>query len=124
MNYTSRQYAAALFDALADKEPAQRREILTQFLKTLDKNHDSHSLKRILVDYEKVFLKKQGMRKVDIESASPITEVVRTEIEKTLGKKILLTEKVNPELIAGLTLLVDDTAFIDASARTQINTLL
>ncbi len=123
MKHSPRQYAEALYLALDGKAPARRAEILKNFMKVLDKNHDSNLAKRILIDFEKVTLAKEGVKKVDIESASPLTESVRKDIETKLGGKVLMTEKVNPELIAGLTILVNDSRFIDASARTQINNI-
>jgi F0F1-type ATP synthase delta subunit len=123
MIHTSRQYAESLFGALEHKAPEARREILKNLLRVLDKNHDSSLLKRILIDFEKVTLHKEGMRKVEVESVSPLSEQVKKDIQATLGSDVVITEKINEELVAGMTILVDDSLFIDASARAQINSI-
>ena len=124
MTHSSTHYAEALYEALHGKVGKARTAILDQFLTTLFKNHQLHQLHKILAHYEKVFLKKNSLRKVDVESASPLSAAVRKEIQRSIGGEILLTETVNPGLIAGMTILVDDSTYIDASARTHINNLL
>jgi F0F1-type ATP synthase delta subunit len=123
MTHTPRHYALALFEALYGKNANARQRILSEFMTVLNKNHQHHLVNQILVQYEKVFLIKNNIRKVDIESVSPISETLRDEIEKIMKGKILLTETIRPELIAGMTLTIDDTFYIDASARTEINNL-
>jgi F0F1-type ATP synthase delta subunit len=123
MNHTPRQYAEALYRALEGKDAAARGDVLKNFLRVLDRNHDSNLLKRILVDFEKISLAKEGKRKVEVTTVSPLTEFVRKDIEQLFGEKVIMTEKINEELIAGMTILVDDSLFIDASARTQINSI-
>ena len=123
MIHSSRHYAEALFEALDGKTGASRQHVLEEFITMIHKNHQSHSLNQILVHYEKVFLKKNGLRKVDVESASPLSSKLRKEIENAVGGDILLTETTKPELLAGMTILLDDSQYIDASAKTKINNL-
>ncbi len=123
MTHPPRHYAEALFEALQGKTAEGRRRVLKEFMAVLHKNRQSRILNQVLVQYEKVFLKKNNVRKVDVESASPLSDTVRREIEAAAGSAVLLTETVKPELIAGLTLLVDDALYIDASGRTRINNL-
>jgi F0F1-type ATP synthase delta subunit len=123
MIYSPQHYAEALYEALEGKEGSKRAEVLKRFSEMLEKNHQQHLVTSILVRYEKVFLQRNNLRKVDIESASPLEDNVRKDIENILGGDILLTEEVNKQLVAGLTILIDDDVYIDASARTQINNL-
>ena len=123
MRHTPYQYAEALYEALLNKNHEERQALLKRTVTVMSKNGDMKLLDRMLEAYEKVFLTKQGLRKVDVESVSPLSDSLRQEIEKLLGSKVLLTEKINGELIAGLTLFVDNSIFIDASARTRINNL-
>lgn len=123
MIYSPQHYAEALYEALEGKQGPKRAEVLKRFSEMLEKNHQQHLVTSILVRYEKVFLQRNNLRKVDIESASPLKDSVRKDIETILGGDILLTEEVNKQLVAGLTILIDDAVYIDASARTQINNL-
>jgi F0F1-type ATP synthase delta subunit len=123
MTYTSRQYAEALYDVLLGKSIKTRSNILMRFQQILHKNHQTKLLNNILVQYEKVFLARENLRKVDVESASPLSAEVKKKIESRFDNKLLLTESVNENLIAGLTITIDDSLFIDASAKTFIHNL-
>lgn len=123
MIYSAQQYGEALYNALLNKKGSERTDVLKRFIVMLDKNHQQKSMRQILNHYEKTVLKKEGMKKLDIESVSPLSADVKKNIEKTIGGAVLISETINPELIAGMTLLLDDTHYIDASARTQLRNL-
>jgi F0F1-type ATP synthase delta subunit len=123
MKYSPQQYAEALHDSLEGEIGTKRVKILQRFDELLAKNRDGHLKNRILAQFEKIHLEKQGLRKVDVESAKPVSLETKEQLKKIIGDKILLTEKVNPDLVAGITILVDDSLYIDASARTRIQQL-
>jgi F0F1-type ATP synthase delta subunit len=123
MTHTPKQYAEALYQALEKKSEVERLKVLKRFLAMLEKNKQMNSLRRILNYYERIFLKERGLVKVDIESASPLPTNVRDTIEKQLGKPMLVSEKVNADLLAGLTIIIDDRLSIDASGRTRLTHL-
>jgi F0F1-type ATP synthase delta subunit len=147
MKYLPSHYAKALYEALEgqDKEGSggiagkggrADGAMLKRFAGIVRKNGDGKSLNTILARYEKIYLEKKGLKKIEIESASPISAAIKAEIEKAGGgtahgaiaggassDKVLLSEKVNPDLLAGIKLLVNDTLLIDASGRTRINKL-
>ena len=77
----------------------------------------------ILAAYEKLSLRARGERKVRIESAGPVPEQVKKSIREIIGSKIQFEEAVNPALLAGVKILVDDELLIDASARRQLEKL-
>jgi F0F1-type ATP synthase delta subunit len=123
MRYSPSHYAEALYDALQGKNAEERKACIGRFVIMLRKNRDHHALPVILSRYEKVYLKKNGLRKVDIVSTSALGSETHEEIKKIMGEKIVLNEKVKPDLVAGLTILLDDTLYIDASAKTRISHL-
>jgi F0F1-type ATP synthase delta subunit len=123
MTYSARHYAEVLYDALTGKASHARAEVLKRFISMLAKHHARSLLPQIEKEYEKIFLQKQGLKKVSIESASPLSQSVKQEIKQVFNNKVYIEENVNPELIAGLTIVVDDMYSIDASARTRINNL-
>src|SRR3989344_1352795 len=117
MKYSAKQYAAALKLALKGKDAQQRREIIKRFLRILRKNRAGGKLSSILKDLEMQYMHDSGLSKVRVEAASPLSSKIKSEIEKIFGKKLYLEEKTNPELLAGLKILVDGEVFIDASAK-------
>lgn len=123
MRYSIRQYAEALLLALEDKNKQERREVIGRFLAVLRKKRDGAKLARIIKTLELLYLKKTGFHKIVLESASPPVLKIKTEVEKILGKKIFFEERINPELLAGIRILVDEELFIDASAKRRLDTL-
>lgn len=123
MKYTTRQYVEALLDALEDKSGRGRSEVIRRFLFVVRKNKDWAKLGRILQEAERQSLRKQGMRKVEVESAAPLSREFRKEIEKILGKKLVLEEKVRPELLAGMKILIDGEVLIDGSGKRILDML-
>ncbi len=124
IKFSNLQYAKALLAALGDKSHSEQREAIKRFLILLRKNRDMPRLALILKETDRQELHERGMRRVQIESAAKLSGELKREIEKILGKNILLEEKVKSELLAGMTLLVNDETLIDASGRRQLGKLL
>lgn len=124
MRYSPKQYAAALNVALKGKNVSERRDVIKGLLGILRKNRDSAKLSRILKDLEMQHLRELGLRKVRVESASPLPPKVKSEIKDIFKKDVYLEEEINPELLAGLRILIDEELFIDASAKRRIGEML
>ncbi|HVS79896.1 MAG TPA: F0F1 ATP synthase subunit delta [Candidatus Paceibacterota bacterium] len=120
MRYSARQYAEALHKALEEKKGGERAEALTRFAALIRRNGDKSLLERILIQYERIDLEKSGTVKAEVETPEALAPHVRREIEKAIGKPVMLMEKSDPSLIAGIRILLNDTLRIDASARTMI----
>lgn len=123
MRYTPRQYAAAFVAALKGKKRDEQREMIRRLLSLVSKRGDSPRLGLILNEIEKKYFKDAGVKKVDVESVSPLSAAVKKEIEAVIGGDIFLREKITPGLLAGMKLLVDDETLIDASAEAQLKKL-
>jgi len=123
MKYTIRQYAAAFFAAYQDKAEPEQKEVVRNFLSILRKNKDWVKLGQILHEVEKLYYRKTGLKKVEIETAS-FMETLRQDIENILGKNIFIKEKVNPEVLAGVKILINDEILIDATAQSQLRRML
>ena len=120
MKYSPKQYAACLLEALEGKPEKARKEIMARFLGLLLKGGDWKKSNDILCETEKLVLKKNGLKKVRAEAPQQIPALLKDEIEKIIGRKIYFSPKVNPSLLGGIKILVDDELLIDASARRQI----
>lgn len=123
MRYAIRQYAEALLGALENKSGRGRSETIRRFLFVMRKNKDWSKLGRILREVERQSLRRQGMQKIEVESAAPLSNELRKEIEKILGKKLVLEERIRPEFLAGVKILIDDEILIDASAKRGLDLL-
>ena len=109
---------------LARHSPARAGEgpaLIRRFMVALRKNRDTRRLGAILRKVEKKLLADQGLQKVSVTSASPLAPAVKKEIAATLEKKPLWEETVDPSMLAGIRILIDDELLIDASARRRLD---
>lgn len=123
MRHSPKQHASALLLAMADKSPEERKKILRQFLSLLSRRGDSPRLGLILREVERQYLREAGLKKVVLEAPNAVPAKVKKEVEGILGKNLLIQEKINPRILAGIKVLVNDELLIDASAETQLRKL-
>lgn len=123
MKYRPEQYAQALFYALEGKSETEQKRIVKQFAAMLARHQATAKARAIFAAYEKLSLKKQRVRSVRLETASPATDQIKKEIRASLGKNIHITEVVNKDILGGAKILIDDEILIDGSVRTQIEEL-
>ncbi|OHA03586.1 MAG: hypothetical protein A3J58_00395 [Candidatus Sungbacteria bacterium RIFCSPHIGHO2_02_FULL_52_23] len=121
MKYTVTQYAEALAEALAPAGAEKRPSMIRRFLGMLRKNKDSKLLAAIVRKTERRWLADQNLHKVAVTSASPLTAAVKKEIEAVLTRKPMWEEKIDPAILGGMRILVDDETMIDASARSRLD---
>jgi F-type H+-transporting ATPase subunit delta len=84
---------------------------LTQFLRVLLDGGRILLLEEVFTEFKKVLMAKTGQAEALVESAYALTDselnLVQTNLEKTLGKKLQIKLEVKPELVAGLKIHVD-----------------
>ena len=127
MKYTVTQYSEAIAAALAPAAAAARPQMIRRFLALLQKNKDAKLLGAIMHKTERRWLAGQRLYKVAVESASPVTPAIKKEIEAALlmmNKKPMWEERIDPSLLGGIRILIDDEFLIDASARRRLNRML
>lgn len=123
MKYKASQYAAALGESLSE-DTVDQATIAKNFLRLLEKNGDRSKFNSILKQAERFYLKKKGLHKITVESASKLPKSLFDEMLGIVGKPALLVERIKPHILGGLTILIDDSIFIDASALRQLRTLV
>lgn len=123
MKHSARQYAEALIDALHGKEDKERLAVLRRFVRLLRRKGDNRQLKRIAVQYEKYLLKREKRVKLEVSSPEALSDKTRKALKEAVGKDLLLIEKIDPSLLAGIQILLDDTVLIDATGRRMLETL-
>ena len=124
MRYTNVQYAQALVEALGKSKGKERSLIVQRFFAMLQRHHAISRVSRILEQFEKHSLKSEGLIKVEVRSAAPLTDEVRQHIGAALKKKVYLEEIVDPGLLGGMKMVVGNEILIDASAKRHIDAML
>ncbi len=81
---------------------------------------------RVRDEFERLYNDHRGQAVADVVSAMPLDDAMRASIisqmERVTGKRIILQEKVDPELLGGVIVRVGDT-LIDGSVRRRLELL-
>jgi F0F1-type ATP synthase delta subunit len=123
MKYSARFYAKALVDALADPK-ADHDAIAKRFLGVIKRNGDEGQLKKILD--EASWLARQGegvSREVVIESARPLKESQKKMLKVFLKPHDIIHEKIDPALVAGVKITVNDEMQFDGTMKAKLDSL-
>lgn len=99
-------------------------KLLKNFLVTLQENDRLTVLSDIFLLFEKMAEDEQNMSKAIIQSAYPMSDKDKVELEQLLSKKygrtITAFVEVHTELIGGIKVLINDTV-IDASVKSSLS---
>lgn len=130
-----RQLGAALESPVFTLD--ERREVLEQLLPRLGLHPLTANLLRVVNDkrrfpqlraiavaFRDLNDERAGRARVTVQTAHPLSPEleaeVRAALEKVTGKTLILTTKVQPELIGGLVAHIGDKVY-DSSLRTQLD---
>ncbi len=121
MKHKPKDYAKALVDLVSEKKSeSQQKKLVDNFLKLLKKNGDLKKSKEIISLAEMLFLKKTGGRKIIFEMAR---ETKKESFKGFLKKHDVVEEKINPDLIAGVKIVVNNEKQLDFSLMKKLNNI-
>lgn len=119
MKYPAKIYAKAIAELAGkfnDKKIANLRKLL-------DKNGDRKRIKEIIGLAERYILQKQGKKKITIESPRILKESQKKALIGSFGSGNIVEEKINPELIAGVKIMLDGEKQFDASMQKKLKNI-
>jgi F0F1-type ATP synthase delta subunit len=120
MKYKTRQYAEALAEALEGVDETTARTRIRTFIKLLKKHQMLGKAETIARVAERRLAKRADVTRVMLETADAPSDAFRTEIAELFDGKVLIEEKVQPDLLAGVRILIDDETLVDASGRYRL----
>ncbi len=125
MKYSAELYAKAFAAAAAagTLSPAEKTKLVKNFLAAIAKNNDTHELAKIYAAAEKMLREKTGVRKIVVESARKITQSPREILGKLLRASDMVETKIDPALIAGIKIIVNDDEEFDGSLARKLQKL-
>ena len=123
----SRRVIARTIAAKLLAEPSQRKHWVAVLAAYLVDANRVGEVELIVNDIAHELYEQRGELSVDVTSARPLTESVRSELkqlltEATEAKNINLSERVDPSLLGGLIARTPD-AQLDVSVRTKLKKL-
>lgn len=123
MKFTAKQYAEALFESLREVRPKDQDRVLDNFVKVLAEYGDLKAYDEISKEYQKLEEHAQSIKQVEVTTANPAhSKALLAELNRIVGDKIELKEKIDQSIIGGIVVRVDDT-LIDASIKNNLNQL-
>ncbi|MHB8871289.1 MAG: ATP synthase F1 subunit delta [Candidatus Doudnabacteria bacterium] len=117
------QYAQALYDALNESKPEDHEKILDNLVRVLSQNGDLKLYDQIEEQYKRIEAEGKGIKQVEITTAQPHrSREILEHLNKIVGDKVDVKEKIDEDLIGGVVVRVDDT-LIDGSIKNSLKQL-
>lgn len=123
MKYPARVYARAMLEALESASPKEHRAIMRECLRVLERTGDISRAPLIVKEIEKMFSKKYGGHHVHIELAHPAKKALYDAFIKQFSEHDHVRFSINPSLIAGSRITIDDTRELDYSLSSRLRAL-
>ena len=108
-----------------EQDPGPLEPELERLIRLLVQNGRMEDVRLILRTFLTKYYQSLGVKVAVLTTAVPSPELeqkLRTVLEKQFGGDVLIESDVNPDLLGGFTLEVDDY-LLDASVRRQIETI-
>jgi len=123
MKHLPKYYAQALLDALQD-HPNNGERLADGLISALRKNGDLRRGGEVIAATERLILKRSGGRKIILESARPLQTEELNKLKNQFNSKDRIETRINPDLIAGVKIFIDDEWQLDASFKRKLKKLL
>ena len=121
MKYSISSYAKELAEVIQFSNSDSR--IKENFLNVLKKNRDEHYAKKIIEEAEKILRQKDNSKKFTITSARPLKEDPKELLKNLLKENDSYEFKLKPDLIAGITIKIDNELYFDGSLKGKLDKL-
>lgn len=118
--YTPKQYATALFEALSEKG-AVTDAVIKRFARIVAGNYDKALVPKILMQLKKLERATLGRHDVVVTSARPLEKSVLEEVQRKVGKNSGIREVVDPAILGGVKVLINDELVIDGTIQGRID---
>ena len=123
MRYPIKKYAQALYESTVGKSEHEQEKISKAFVALLAAYNDSSLLSRIIEYYSRVRRRSEGLTKVDLTTADKASVKIKTELKKKLGERLEIDEKIDPNVLGGIKLIINDEYLIDGTFQSRVERL-
>jgi F0F1-type ATP synthase delta subunit len=123
MKYPTHIYAHALVQVLEDPK-VNGVTAAKHFLELVRRNGDEGHLRQILEEASRFARGKSGIRKVTIVSARELTAKQEAELKHFFKAGDVVEKRIEPELVAGVKIIVNDELQFDGSLKNKLDQAL
>ena len=124
MRYSLQNYAEALADAVREAGAEQKDTVVRNFLTLLGESGDEVHAEKIVKVAERLLQKKDGGREIVFESARPLESSNQDLLSGIATAKDAVILRVNPDLVAGVRIIVDGEMEFDGSLKGKLDKML
>ena len=124
MKYSAKQYATALYESLSEAKPSQQDAVIKSFAQILVKNYDRSLFSKIAMQLKKLERSHAGSHEVVVTSARPLEVSVLKQIGEKVGKNSRIKEVIDPWVLGGMKVLINDELVIDGTYRARIGRMV
>lgn len=123
MKYSASTYAKALAEAIVKAKPSDGDRIVARFVALVRRNGDDVHIRKIVEEAARFVRGAHGIRKVTLGSARPLTAAQRKLLKHFVTEEDIVEERVDPTLIAGIRITVDDETQFDGSLKRKLDAM-
>lgn len=123
MKYSTHTYAKALAEVITEAKGAEAEQFAQNFIALIKKNGDEAHARKILEEAARMLRGKRGIRKVTFETARPLGAKQKQILASFAKPGDVIEEEIDPALIAGVRIIVDDEKQFDESLRGKLDKL-
>jgi len=120
--FNSKQYSQALFESL-QSSPKDQGKILENFASLLVGNHDRTLTPNIIRHLKRFLKEKANTNIVSLTTAKKADPELLAQIQKSFDNNVQIQERVNPEAIGGVKIVINDEEVIDGTFKSRIEKL-
>ncbi|MFA5853824.1 MAG: ATP synthase F1 subunit delta [Patescibacteria group bacterium] len=126
MASTARTYGQSLYRLTASLSEKDVKRTISRFVELLASRHELDLAPNVINAFEHEARKAEGVREISVASAEALSddhkERLEKTFEKTLGAKVEMRWKTEPDLIGGAVIRFDDI-LLDASIKGRLDRL-
>ena len=122
MRESAENYARA-FIFLLEKYPHEQDRLIAGLKKALRRAGDERNAKKVIAAIEDAILRKEGKKKITVTSARPLSKESLDRIYKQFETDAVFETKVQPDLIAGVRVMINREQLIDATLKRKLGIL-
>ena len=112
-------YAKALAEVLSGKK-VDEKKVVSNFVRVLGSSGLEKKAKEIVLLAEDILLQKQGKSKITFQTARKITAGQKKILQSLAKEGDIINEKISPEIIAGIKIIINDSKQFDASLQKKL----
>lgn len=123
MKITAKQYAISLYEATKNVDKFEAEGRVKRFAAVLKNNNDLSLANKIIDEYGKHYRNLRNISKIEITSNAGLDSKILNRIVQKFKNQVEVKEKIDPTLIGGIVVKIDDNILIDGSVKRKLEDL-